>query len=587
MTKRMRFWKWPMALFFICCGLFLHAQTTYDLTTGKLPAVVGSPDVNWTVRVPGSMNYGTAFVAKTYSGYAEDDCGKWISPSLNASNEPSRLGGGDYYYRTAFTVLEGGCFTYELDLSFAAADNFLREITINGDPVPIPAGIDFNPGVPIPVDVTPLIIVGGNVVEVKVENEGPSSHTTETALMLCGGIQAIPKATSATVVDLTTGTNSTPFGDSDPNWIVQEPNPNTAPFAPYVAKPLFDSFNPPNSYITNTCGRWVSPFLWPASHPTKALQPRQWDYGTYTYSREFTIDDDCTVSSAEIDISFILADNTVNAIRVNNQPITIPATSINHLVAQAIAVQDITAHLTTGVNTLEIEVENYYSGLYYPTPTGLFVCGAITILQCCDECITNAPGNLSCSALNGGGIGGSGPTTFNLGWDPVFEATGYEIEVIYNDPACCSTGGFPSGSFFQTAGAANSLSFTTFESCFSWRVRSLCPEGGVSPWSAYTCSCGGGFSLKGTGEQIEDEVLEGEIFIYPNPAKDQLNISFDQWDTDEAVTIEVLDQTGRSLQQTLVSSSQHQINVAELASGVYFLRVQQGPRISTYKWMKE
>lgn len=81
----------------------------------------------------------------------------------------------------------------------------------------------------------------------------------------------------------------------------------------------------------------------------------------------------------------------------------------------------------------------------------------------------------------------------------------------------------------------------------------------------------------------EDREEDGMFNFFPNPAKNQLNIEFDN---DEQASVTVLDLTGRIILQEVAVNKQLNINVSELPKGTYMLRVEQKGVISNKKWMK-
>jgi hypothetical protein len=78
-----------------------------------------------------------------------------------------------------------------------------------------------------------------------------------------------------------------------------------------------------------------------------------------------------------------------------------------------------------------------------------------------------------------------------------------------------------------------------------------------------------------------------EVSIFPNPAGDNLNAKFSGYEGN--VTIQVFDLFGKVIFTSITNSeNQFQINVEQLASGVYFLRAtdEQG-HTASLKWTKE
>ncbi len=96
---------------------------------------------------------------------------------------------------------------------------------------------------------------------------------------------------------------------------------------------------------------------------------------------------------------------------------------------------------------------------------------------CEDPCIPKVPGKLMCSYFHG---------VQTLSWANIPGMT-YELEITYNDPLCCGTLARPYTRTYELA--TNSYSGPYETKCFSWRVRSICPDGTKSDWSESKCSC--------------------------------------------------------------------------------------------------
>ena len=81
--------------------------------------------------------------------------------------------------------------------------------------------------------------------------------------------------------------------------------------------------------------------------------------------------------------------------------------------------------------------------------------------------------------------------------------------------------------------------------------------------------------------------MNSGITVLPNPTTDQLTISF-QRSTTEKATISLFDMEGRCIKQFVVSSNQSSttISLAELSSGVYFLKISDTNMAGTLKVLK-
>ncbi len=76
---------------------------------------------------------------------------------------------------------------------------------------------------------------------------------------------------------------------------------------------------------------------------------------------------------------------------------------------------------------------------------------------------------------------------------------------------------------------------------------------------------------------IENEI---QLSVYPNPAKDQLNISFDT-QLDGNIFMKISDITGRIIQQNILDSSDNTIDLSQFSTGSYILSIQNGNAVYT------
>jgi len=81
--------------------------------------------------------------------------------------------------------------------------------------------------------------------------------------------------------------------------------------------------------------------------------------------------------------------------------------------------------------------------------------------------------------------------------------------------------------------------------------------------------------------------LQVEIIIYPNPASDMLNVQFGS-PTEEAMALYLIDNSGRVVKTITVeaSSSEKQINMQDMAAGLYYLKLIKGKLSNVYKVVK-
>jgi hypothetical protein len=81
--------------------------------------------------------------------------------------------------------------------------------------------------------------------------------------------------------------------------------------------------------------------------------------------------------------------------------------------------------------------------------------------------------------------------------------------------------------------------------------------------------------------------LQVEILIYPNPASDILNVQFGS-PTEEVMSLLLIDTRGRVVKTISVeiSSSEKQINMQDMAAGLYYLKLTKGKLSNVYKVVK-
>jgi hypothetical protein len=87
-----------------------------------------------------------------------------------------------------------------------------------------------------------------------------------------------------------------------------------------------------------------------------------------------------------------------------------------------------------------------------------------------------------------------------------------------------------------------------------------------------------------------DNVLKSNVFIYPNPVIDQLQICY-ELSENENTQIEIVDLQGKTLQKETANSKIGKnyaiISVAQLTKGLYICRLQNGNKIENIKFLKQ
>ena len=84
---------------------------------------------------------------------------------------------------------------------------------------------------------------------------------------------------------------------------------------------------------------------------------------------------------------------------------------------------------------------------------------------------------------------------------------------------------------------------------------------------------------------IEDEMLENNFAIYPNPVTTQVNISFPK-DYSEAI-FTIYNVLGEQVKQSRISSQNNQVDVSYMSAGVYIVTIQSGNKKTSFKLIKK
>jgi hypothetical protein len=82
----------------------------------------------------------------------------------------------------------------------------------------------------------------------------------------------------------------------------------------------------------------------------------------------------------------------------------------------------------------------------------------------------------------------------------------------------------------------------------------------------------------------EQNTTPSNIHLSPNPVKDVLHI---EGLSSSAKTISIIDVSGKLLQQTLTANRSCSFNTKQLAAGIYFIRVDEGEKATTLKFIKD
>lgn len=85
-------------------------------------------------------------------------------------------------------------------------------------------------------------------------------------------------------------------------------------------------------------------------------------------------------------------------------------------------------------------------------------------------------------------------------------------------------------------------------------------------------------------ENIEDEVT---VTVYPNPTSELINIAFDE-PVDAEIKVYLLNAVGRMVKTDFIEEAmqEKQINMQDLPSGIYYIKLVKGKLSNVYKVVK-
>ena len=114
------------------------------------------------------------------------------------------------------------------------------------------------------------------------------------------------------------------------------------------------------------------------------------------------------------------------------------------------------------------------------------------------------------------------------------------------------------------------------ETSYQIQVQANCGGGNVSEWSS---------AVTGTTTTGIDSWLANSVSLYPNPAKEYVDIRVDGDLNVKAM--EVYDVYGKLLNTVIVTENPTRINVSGLANGMYFVRVSTEAGMVTKTFVKK
>lgn len=125
-----------------------------------------------------------------------------------------------------------------------------------------------------------------------------------------------------------------------------------------------------------------------------------------------------------------------------------------------------------------------------------------------------------------------------------------------------------------------SITGLTSQTIYEIQVRAICDENHSSEWTSSIF-----VSTKGVGIP---EYLFNSIVLYPNPAKEIVNVEYSVDNAEFNVTgIEVYDVYGKLINAINVTQNPTSINIADLAAGMYFVRINTNEGTVTKSFVKK
>ncbi|MBQ3733016.1 MAG: fibronectin type III domain-containing protein [Bacteroidales bacterium] len=181
-------------------------------------------------------------------------------------------------------------------------------------------------------------------------------------------------------------------------------------------------------------------------------------------------------------------------------------------------------------------------------------------------------------------------TTLDQGVDPCETPTGLTVSAVTDESITVTWNAAPNVSSWniQYSAAGGTLSSATSNTnsytinglaagtTYSIQVQANCGDGNLSEWSS---------AVTGTTTTGIDSWLANSVSLYPNPAKEYVDIRVDGDLNVKAM--EVYDVYGKLINTVIVTENPTRINVSGLANGMYFVRVTTEEGMVTKTFVKQ
>ncbi|MEL7249507.1 MAG: T9SS type A sorting domain-containing protein [Bacteroidota bacterium] len=109
-------------------------------------------------------------------------------------------------------------------------------------------------------------------------------------------------------------------------------------------------------------------------------------------------------------------------------------------------------------------------------------------------------------------------------------------------------------------------------------------NGTYQVWVPHGIGMVGSYPVEISDIVSNQELVEGNIQVFPNPATDQLNIRIDA-NLEQALSFELYNAAGQMVLNRLIPNSTvtHVINTSDFAAGLYWLKIRTGDGMLTKK----
>ena len=169
-------------------------------------------------------------------------------------------------------------------------------------------------------------------------------------------------------------------------------------------------------------------------------------------------------------------------------------------------------------------------------------------------------------------------TTLDQGVDPCETPTGLTVSAVTDESITVTWNAAPNVNSWniQYSAAGGTLSSATSNTnsytinglaagtTYSIQVQANCGDGNLSEWSS---------AVTGTTTTGIDSWLANSVTLYPNPAKEVVNVQCTMYNAQTAGELHLFDVYGKLLQIIPITSENTPVNVSNLANGMYFVRV--------------